>query len=546
MKHTSGPSDGELHARLNAFVQADAESETADEDTVHDEVQQLTGQLPAKASKETDPFPWGGQRTTAHRLLSTSNQARWGPLWSILERGLLVIAGFSLAISLMTAKATTLTSAIAAAVATTTVLALVYVRTSSRGWTTSEAHADLLIRRWEREDARQVMGWERQDRLRELAYAREDALRRELREHQAGLRRQELEDRYEQRQYELEDRSAQRQYEQKQREREDQAREEERQDKLRQEQLAVLRALVDRGNLDTVNINDLVRSLSEPEAEISDDLIGSVSMPEGVPALSSRRGTHAPEDKAENVKDEPGWQADPRSAIAGGTLPHQGGRSRYTQSTAPRSPLLTGQNCTVLLTDVAAFSASWRDDEARKIIRRAAQEMIRHALGPAWDTCWHEDRGDGLLIIVPPDIPTAQVIERLVTVLPTGLERHNQVSHAASQIQLRVAVTVGPVEEDDFGVGGRAIIQASRMLDAPAFKKAIAHQSSDLGLIVSPFVYETQSDAGGRSPDPGGYARITVRVKETRTSAWIKLIDPAGTTSPVGGDPRAATPLPGR
>jgi hypothetical protein len=29
-----------------------------------------------------------------------------------------------------------------------------------------------------------------------------------------------------------------------------------------------------------------------------------------------------------------------------------------------------------------------------------------------------EDRGDGLLIIVPPGIPTAQVIERLVMILP--------------------------------------------------------------------------------------------------------------------------------
>ena len=36
------------------------------------------------------------------------------------------------------------------------------------------------------------------------------------------------------------------------------------------------------------------------------------------------------------------------------------------------------------------------------------------------------DRGDGLLLIVPPDVPTAQVIERLVTVLPAMLKRHNR------------------------------------------------------------------------------------------------------------------------
>jgi hypothetical protein len=69
MKHTSGPSDGELHARLNAFLQADAESETADEDTIRDEVQQLTGHLPAKASDEP---AHRDQRDADHRRMSTA------------------------------------------------------------------------------------------------------------------------------------------------------------------------------------------------------------------------------------------------------------------------------------------------------------------------------------------------------------------------------------------------------------------------------------------------------------------------------------------
>ena len=201
MKHPSGPSDGELHARLNAFLQADAEAETADEDTIRDEVQQLTGHLPAKASDE--PARAAGQHTTDHRRMSTGNRVRRGSLWSILEPVLLVIAGSSLAVSLVAARATTLISVVAAAVATATVLALVYVRTASHGWKTSQAHADLLIRQWEREDRRQVMTWERQDRLRDLAYAREDALRRALWERQDlelararenALRREELED----------------------------------------------------------------------------------------------------------------------------------------------------------------------------------------------------------------------------------------------------------------------------------------------------------------------------------------------------------------
>ena len=291
MNDTSGPSDGELHARLNAFLQADAESETADEDTIRDEVQQLTGHLPAKASDE--PAHAAGERTTDHRRMSTGNRVRWGSLWLILEPVLLVIAGSSLAVSLMAARATTLTSVVAAAVATATVLALVYVRTASHGWTTSQARADLLIRQWEREDRLQVMTWERQDRLRDLAYAREDALRRALWERQDrelayaredALRRAESEDVF--RHWTCE--------------REERVREEERQDRLRHEELAatqetlnlraeVLKQLVERGNFDMFSpaINNLLQSLTMTPADAPSS---------GVPAeLRGLPEAHAPE-----------------------------------------------------------------------------------------------------------------------------------------------------------------------------------------------------------------------------------------------------------
>ena len=47
---------------------------------------------------------------------------------------------------------------------------------------------------------------------------------------------------------------------------------------------------------------------------------------------------------------------------------------------------LTGQNCTVVRTDVVAFGAAGRDDEAHKIIRKALVAMTQLALGPVWDT----------------------------------------------------------------------------------------------------------------------------------------------------------------
>ena len=303
MKYTSGPSDSELHARLNAFLQADAESETADEDTICDEVQQLTEHLPAKASDEP---AHAGRRSADRRQMTTSNRVRWGSSRSILEAILLVIVGSSLAVSLMAARATTLASVVADAVATATVLALVYVRTASHGWTTSQARADLLIRLWEREDRREALMLERQDR--ELAYARED--RREA----LMLERQDRELAYAREALMLEREDRERAYAREDAlrhvtwEHEDRVRERERQDRLRHEELAntremlsvrqgVLKQLVERGHLDSVNIDELVRSLTTPAddgpSSPADDGPFTIQIPSGLPA---RAADHVPEN----------------------------------------------------------------------------------------------------------------------------------------------------------------------------------------------------------------------------------------------------------
>jgi CRP-like cAMP-binding protein len=191
-------------------------------------------------------------------------------------------------------------------------------------------------------------------------------------------------------------------------------------------------------------------------------------------------------------------------------------------------PRLTGQHCTVIRSDVVAFGAAGRDAEAHKIIKKALPVMTQLSLGPIWNTCRCEDRGDGLLIIVSPEFPTAQVIERLVTMLPPQLRRHNLTYSAASQMQLRLAIEVGPIEDTEFGVTGRSIIGVSRILDAAVFKHAIATQGATLGVIVSPFVYETCIMPGSGCLDPADFTEVPVHVKETHGSAWMQMIRPGG------------------
>jgi CRP-like cAMP-binding protein len=221
-------------------------------------------------------------------------------------------------------------------------------------------------------------------------------------------------------------------------------------------------------------------------------------------------------------------------------------RPDTTWSSAPvpadhvQPPPLSGQNCTILLTDVVAFGSSDRNDEDRRAIREALFGMTRMMLQGIPDVR-SEDRGDGLLTVVPPDIPTANVMERLVEQLLPTLTRSNSVVRDSARFQLRAAISVGPVTSDIMGISGEAIIIAARLVDAPIFKEAIAETAADLGIIVSSFVYETVIRHNRSLED---YYPVQVTVKGFSNPAWVRLFSPSLVPSylaqPVISDPIGA------
>jgi Cyclic nucleotide-binding domain len=229
-----------------------------------------------------------------------------------------------------------------------------------------------------------------------------------------------------------------------------------------------------------------------------------------------------------------GRPASPTGNTAAGA--GNGAAERFATGARASRPLaLTGQNCTVVRTDVVRYNSDGRDGEAQKVIRRETLAMTRLALGPVWDVCRWEDRGDGLLVIVAPDVPTAQILERLAATLPSCLKRHNRTFSDSCRIQLRVAAEVGPIEEDESGVCGRSINHVSRLVEAPAFKRAIDDRGTLLGLIVSPYVYQAHVRPGGSFLDPAEFTEVPVKVKETDTIGWMWLTGRSG--SGLGGGP---------
>jgi CRP-like cAMP-binding protein len=191
---------------------------------------------------------------------------------------------------------------------------------------------------------------------------------------------------------------------------------------------------------------------------------------------------------------------------------------------SPERPLLAGENCTVLLTDIVGFGSRIRNDEERRHVRLSSRDIVRETLDDTWDKCIVEDRGDGLLIIVPPHIPTASVIAALQRELPDRLRRHNRTYSEARRIRLRVAANVGPVVSDDFGISGEAIIRTARLIEAPVLKDAMSASKATLGMMVSEFVYDT-AIRQVEWTSPSDYEQVSVRVKESDTTGWMCIVD---------------------
>jgi class 3 adenylate cyclase len=186
-----------------------------------------------------------------------------------------------------------------------------------------------------------------------------------------------------------------------------------------------------------------------------------------------------------------------------------------------------GQNCSILFADIAAFGALSRNDGDRQIMRSVLYQVLRDAAessGVAWEVCYREDRGDGALLVVPPQVPTSSIVDPYVAHLAAALRRYNRRVSDALRMQLRLALDVGPVTPDSEGVSGESVIGAARLLDAPPLKKQLAASGADLGFIASTFVYETVIKHGFGDVDPTGYRRTRFRSKDTKAVvAWIFL-----------------------
>jgi len=189
--------------------------------------------------------------------------------------------------------------------------------------------------------------------------------------------------------------------------------------------------------------------------------------------------------------------------------------------------------------DIVGYSS--RDDQTHLHLRNSLRDLTGQAAAAAGvplDSCYHEDRGDGILVITPPDTPPEAILGLFQVHLHAALRRHNRLASQNAHMRLRVSVEGGFVSFDAHGVSGRAVIHLFRLNEAPVFKAMLNTSGADIGVITSTNLYNEVVRSAPGILDPSAYMPVTVINKEFHSPAWVTLpstptIDPSQDPNPL-------------
>lgn len=180
----------------------------------------------------------------------------------------------------------------------------------------------------------------------------------------------------------------------------------------------------------------------------------------------------------------------------------------------------------MLAVDIQAFNDHQRGEDAQRFLRAGMYAILTQAFGRSgveWPACHCEDRGDGVLVILPPGAPATALIDPLAEYLRAGLRGYNKFCNDLARISLRVSVHAGQVYFDGHGVSGRAVTHLFRMLDAQEVRRVLAESGSDFALVSSETLYDEVISQGFGLIDPEMYAPVDIECKETYGRGWLYL-----------------------
>ncbi len=192
-----------------------------------------------------------------------------------------------------------------------------------------------------------------------------------------------------------------------------------------------------------------------------------------------------------------------------------------------------------LAVDLCGSTGRSRADLLR--LRALLYELLRGgcaAAGLVWEDLHHEDRGDGVLLVAPPQVSVELLLGPVAAWLHHLARRHNHTAHDGDRLRLRVAVTAGYLQFDESGVAGAALNLLFRLLDGAAVKTTMSACGTDFVLVTSDQVHREVIVPGSGWVDPHDYSPLHVENKETSVPAWIWIPSGSLSSAPLDVIPR--------
>ncbi|MFD6276230.1 hypothetical protein ACFWFI_11770 [Streptomyces sp. NPDC060209] len=191
----------------------------------------------------------------------------------------------------------------------------------------------------------------------------------------------------------------------------------------------------------------------------------------------------------------------------------------------------------VVVLDIENFSS--RPDPIQRSLRAGMYEVLREALqraGLPADGVVTEDRGDGVLMIVPATVSPIVLAGPFVHALDEELRQKAVVYGPAHAMRFRVALHQGIVARDGEGWSGDAVNTACRLVDAGPLREVLAAASSSrMVFVVSDEIYRAVVRHGHRSIDPAAYLPMPFRTKHGELiGSWVTV---PGSPAPPGLPP---------
>lgn len=168
-----------------------------------------------------------------------------------------------------------------------------------------------------------------------------------------------------------------------------------------------------------------------------------------------------------------------------------------------------------------------RADADQRWLRRQMYDVLRTAVddsGIDWNSCSTADRGDSVLLFVPPEVPKVDITDTFVERLDRELARYAARAAEGVRMRMRLALHFGEVGKDEHGWVGTDLNTACRLADLQAGRNALTGSpGANLVVVVSDPWYRSVVNQDRVLVEHFGFRPIPFEAKEISDRAWLHV-----------------------